>query len=298
MIQKTGVWMLALILTLGLAGCAAPGGDPEGGNGSDSSAAETESESQAAESTEAESSEGESTEAELETLSADELSVFTAAVEAYEALPARYERVELMQIVGEGDTAQEGAAEIYLKEIVSGEDAQVEAQLTQDQNGTVSEGSVYFQNGTVYMAYGDSKLQVAGTYEEVAPIVGAGYISALKDVLFSSVEQTEEEGGGTRMVLTMTDIGDGMENGVVELLLDAEGQITSMHVLQDGTVNNGTEDVKVSMEITVEVLGTGDEVQITFPDFSEYEEAGVSAETESAAGTESAAEETGSAAAE
>lgn len=31
MIQKAGVWIMALILTLGLAGCAAPGtGNPEG----------------------------------------------------------------------------------------------------------------------------------------------------------------------------------------------------------------------------------------------------------------------------
>lgn len=280
--KKIVAWAMTLMLAFSLTACS---GNDTKTTAADTTAAEsTEAATTAAETTAADttaaSSEAGTTAA--ETASAEELAEFREALAQYNALSAKEEHIQLSQILGEGTSAQTVNLDATVKQIGDGDTAQVEFGGTQINNGTSTDILLHYKDGVAYLSTGGQKVQVASSFASVQQMIGGKYISGVEDITYTSVAKEEQADGSVKLVLTVSASEEGIDSGIVELVIGSDGQIISLHALQEGSITSGTTSMKATVEMTVEVLNTNDAVKIDYPDFSDYVDSNASSNTTAA----------------
>ena len=284
--KKIVAWAMTLMLAFSLTACS---GNDTKTTAADTTAAEsTEAATTAAETTAADttaaSSEAGTTAAATaaETASAEELAEFKEALAQYNALSAKEEHIQLSQILGEGTSAQTVNLDATVKQIGDGDAAQVEFGGTQINNGTSTDILLHYKDGVAYLSTGGQKIQVASSFASVQQMIGGKYISGIEDITYTSVAKEEQADGSVKLVLTVSASEEGIDSGIVELVIGSDGQIISLHALQEGSITSGTTSMKATVEMTVEVLNTNDAVKIDYPDFSDYVDSNASSNTTAA----------------
>ncbi|WP_434311092.1 hypothetical protein [Hominifimenecus sp. rT4P-3] len=278
--KKTMVWTMSLLLALSLTACS---GNDTKTTEADTTAAETTASTTEAEPTTTEPASTSSTgAAEEETLSAEELSEFREAVEKYNALSAKEEHLQMTQNIGEGAEVQKVELDATVKQIGEGETAQIEFTGTQTNNGTKTEILLHYKDGVAYLATGGQKVQVASNFASVQQMIGGEYISGVEKIAYSALNREVQADGSVKLTLTISAKEQGVDSGVVEVVIGADGQILSLHAQQEGTITSGTTSMKTTIEMTVEIQNTDDAVKINYPDFSDYLDASAGSETTAA----------------
>lgn len=278
--KKTIAWTMSLLLAFSLTACS---GNNTKTTEAESTVAEETVSTTEAEPTTAEPASASSADATAEeTLSAEELSEFREAVEKYNALSAKEEHVKMTQKIGEGSTAQIVELDATTKQIGEGDTAQVEFSGIQTNNGTETEILLHYKDGVAYLSTGGQKVQVASDFASVQQMIAGQHIAGVEKIAYSALNREEQEDGSLKLSLTVSAKEQGVDSGVVEIVIGADGQILSLYAQEEGTITSGTTSMKTTIEMTVEIQNTGDAVKINYPDFSDYLDASAGSETTAA----------------